>query len=126
MLQENNQIEIGKEFTDKLTVHKRLDQEVVITTVDKIKLCLIKNRDCLLNKKDWLLPLALLVTFLTSLVAATFNDFLLKPEVWKAIYVLGSIICFIWLVISLLKLRKIIGKGSIDEIVKELKSSANN
>ena len=125
MEQQNNQIEIGKEFTDKLTVHKQLNQEVVITTVDKIKLCLFKNRDCLSSKKDWLLPLSLFITLITTLVAASFNNYILKQEVWESIYIIASFICFVWLLISLLKLKKIIGKGTIEEIVKEMKSPEN-
>ena len=47
------QIEFGKEFSEKLTVYKNLGQEVMVTTVDKVRLCLMTNRDSLYRKK-WL------------------------------------------------------------------------
>ncbi len=115
-------IEFEKEFSEKLTIHKNIGQEIVITTVDKVRLCLMENRDLLTAKKEWLTPLGIFLALLTTLVAADFRDFYFKPEVWKAIYVLATLISFIWLIISGYKAVKNYSKGSIDTIVAELKA----
>ena len=39
MTPEGGSIEIGRELSDRLIVHKNIDQEIVLTTVDKIRIC---------------------------------------------------------------------------------------
>jgi hypothetical protein len=90
-------IEFDKEILEKLTVHKNLDQEIVVTTVDKVQLCLMKNRDCLTAKKEWVTPLSIIIALLTTLLAAKFEDFVFKSHVWNAIYIMGLVLAFIWL-----------------------------
>lgn len=116
------QIEFGKEFSEKLTVYKNLGQEVMVTTVDKVRLCLMTNRDSLTAKNGWLTPFGLFLALLTTLVAADFREFIFKPNVWVAIYVIGTIISFVWLCSSAWIAWKNRHKGSIDLIVEELKA----
>jgi hypothetical protein len=117
-----SQIEFEKEFSEKLTVHKNLGQEIVVTTVDKVRLCLMMNRDSLTAQKEWLTPLGIFLALLTTLVAADFREFIFKPNVWTAIYVIGSLISLVWLCTSGYKAWKNRSKGSIDAIVEELKA----
>jgi len=117
-----SKIEIGKEFSEKLTVHKNLEQEVVVTTVDKVRLCLIKNQNLLSAKKEWFTPLGLFLALLTTLVAADFRDFILKQDTWTALYIIGMIISFCWLCCSGCRAWKNRAKSSIDGIVEELKT----
>ena len=112
--------EFEREFSEKLTVHKNLGQEVIVTTVDKVRLCLMKNRDYLTAKKEWLTPLGILVTLLTTLVAAAFREFLFEPSVWTAVYVIGTIIMFLWLCRAGYRAWDNRSKGSIDTIVEEI------
>jgi hypothetical protein len=116
------QIEIQKEFSEKLVIHKNLGQEVIVTTVDKVRLCLIKNKELISAKKEWLTPLAIFLTLLTTLVAADFREFIFKSEVWYAIYLIGAVLSLAWLVCS--SYNAIINwrKGSIDSIVEEFKA----
>ena len=62
------QIQFGQEFLEGLKIHKNLDQEIIVTTVDKAKLCLIENRDLLHHQREWLTPLGLLVGQVPSCV----------------------------------------------------------
>lgn len=117
-----SQIEFEKEFSDKLTIHKNLGQEVVVTTVDKVRLCLLENRDSLISQKEWRTPLGIFLALLTTLVAADFREFIFKPDVWTAIYVIGSLISFCWLCCSGYKAWENRDKGSIDSIVNNLKA----
>lgn len=119
----SGKIDIQQEMSDQLTVHKSLDQEIIVTTADKIRLCLIENKECLRTKNEWILPLTLLITIVATLLATDFKEFLLSAAVWEAIFILGSIICVIWLLKSgrtAWKNRKL---GGIEEIVTTLKHS---
>jgi len=117
----NIQIDFKKEIAEQLTVHTNIGQEVVVTTVDKLRLCLIQNRDYRTIKREWLTPLGIFLTLLTTLVAADFRQFVFNADVWVAIYFLGALISFIWFCWSAYKAWQNRGRGSIDDIVEELK-----
>lgn len=116
-----SQIEFEKEFSEKLTIHKNLNQEVVVTTVDKVRLCLMKNRDWLTAKKEWLTPLGIFLALITTLVAAEFRNFIFEPSVWTSIYVIGTLISLVWLLKSGYTALKNKNSGSIESIVDEIK-----
>lgn len=119
------QIEFAQEFSERLTVHKNIDQEVVVTTVDKVRLCLIENRDCLAAKGQWLTPLALLIAIVTTLLTADFRaDVLLPAETWQAIYVLSALGTFAWLCRALYRVWQNRTHGGIDEVVARLKATS--
>ncbi|GJQ22183.1 MAG: hypothetical protein HBSIN02_25380 [Bacteroidia bacterium] len=119
-----SQIEIEKEFTQKLTIHKNLGQEVILTTVDKVTLCLMKNRDNITAKREWLTPLSIFLALLTTLVAADFRKFIFEPNVWTAIYVIGAIVSFVWLCRAAYSAWLARSTGTITSIVNELKAQA--
>ena len=115
-------IEFEREFSERLTVHKNLGQEVVVTTVDKVKLCLIENRESLAAQKEWLMPLSLVIAFGTTLVAAQFRNVGLKAEVWEAVYLIATLLSFIWLCHSGWKAWRTRKSGGIDHVVDRLKA----
>jgi hypothetical protein len=115
-------IEIEKEFSERLTVYKNLGQEVIVTTVDKLRLCLLESRDCLTAKREWLTPLSLMLTLLTTLVAAEFRTFIFAPPVWMAIYFLGALLSFLWLFRAGHRAWQNRRRGSIEEIVERFKA----
>lgn len=117
-------IEFEKEFSAKLTVHKNIGQEVIVTTVDKVKICLMENRECLTAQKEWITPLSLFIALVTTLAAAEFRKFLFEAAVWQAIYVLGAVITLVWTVLKLRDAWKMRSKASIDTIVTSLKAQS--
>lgn len=116
------QIDVEQEFSRRLTVHKSLDQEVVVTTVDKVRLCLLKNQECLRAKREWVTPLSLLLTLLAALFATEFKDFGLAAAVWEAAFVLGAGASFVWLLFAGGKAWRNRPIGGIEQIVSELKA----
>jgi hypothetical protein len=121
---DHSNIEFEKEFSERLTVHRNLDQEVVVTTVDKVRICLMANRDHMATKREWVTPLSLFITLTTTLVAAEFKNFLLDKALWQAIYLVCAVISAIWCVSSASRSWRHRNRGSIEAIVDELKSSA--
>jgi len=119
-----NQIDIENEFTAKLIVHKNLSQEVIMTTVDKLTLCLMKNRDNITAKREWLTPLSIFLALLTTLVAAGFRRFIFDPDVWTAVYVLGCIISLIWLCRAGYTAWTLRSTNFVDSLVNELKAES--
>lgn len=117
-----SQIEFEKEFSEKLTIHKNLGQEVLVTTVDKVKLCLINNRDCLTAKKEWITPFGIFLALVTTLIAAEFRKFIFEPNVWTSVYVIGAIISLIWFLRAGYSAYKNRNSGSLDNLVNEIKS----
>jgi hypothetical protein len=116
------QIELGRELAEQLTIHKNIGQEIVVTTVDKVRICLMETRDSLAAKDDWAAPLALLVSLITTLIAADFKNAGLQAATWQAIYVIGVVLSALWLIRTGRRSYQYRGTGSIDSIVGRLKS----
>ena len=115
-------IEFEKELSEKFIIHKNIGQEIVLTTVDKVRICLMTNRDYLTAQREWLTPLGLFLSLLTTLVAAEFKSIIFKPDIWFAIYLVGSILTFVWLCGSACRAWGVRGQGTVDSIVNELKA----
>jgi len=117
------QIELEKEISAQLIVHKNIGQEVVVTTVDKVRICLMETRDCLAARREWATPLPLFLALLSTLVAADFRDRILSKAVWQAMFILGTIFAGGWLVRAGCVSWSNRNRGSIEEIVRRLKAS---
>lgn len=117
-----NSIDLGDEFSKNMTIHKNVDQEIIITTSDKIELVLIKTKEILISQRDWWTPTGLSFAFVTTFCTADFKDFLgLAKESWKALFILLTIGSFIWLIISLVKLVKYWGQDDLKMIINQMK-----
>jgi len=128
MNQQNNQgeqqysVDVGNELSKNMTIHKNVKQEIIFTTADKIKLVLNDTEKHVSAQRDWLASGGLLITFLTTLCTAEFKDaFGLKKEDWKAVFVVATILCVIWLVRSIWQLIANWGKGKPDYIITQIK-----
>nr|WP_321353237.1 hypothetical protein [uncultured Methanoregula sp.] len=100
-------------------IHKNLAQEVIVTTEDKIKICLLTHVTYIEKRKDWIAPLGMLFTIIITLSTTSFNTaFNIDPSTWRAIFIIGGLLSFIWLIISVYYAIK--SKG-VDDIIGELK-----
>ena len=102
------------------TVHWNLEQDTIITTEDKIRLCLHKNINRLDAKRRWWTPSALLVTLVLALTTAEFKDqFTLPAAVWQAFFLVLAVVSLIWTVMAIWKATRV--KVSVESIVSEIK-----
>lgn len=115
-------IDVRDEFSKTLTVHKSLHQEVILTTADKVRLCLIDHKDRLAAKREWTLPFGVLITALAAILTAEFQKFILDGPVWKAIFVLVTIGSAIWFIVAAKKAWNSRNAGDVEGIVQELKA----
>lgn len=104
-------------------ININLNQEVIVTTRDKIELCLFKYLKNIESRKNWIAPLGILVTVLITISTAEFKEFLaIKSPVWEALFYASGFLSFIWLVKSLYDCYKA-KKIEIKDVIKDLKRS---
>lgn len=120
-----SQIQIVDEFTRKLVVHSAIAGEVILITMDKVELSLMKNRDCLTAKGEWVTPTVLLVTIVTTLGATVFRDFLVSAATWQAVYLVAGAFALVWSCRSIWKAWRGRNRGSIGDILEDLRKQAN-
>lgn len=115
-------VDFGDELSKNLTIHKNVNQEIIITTADKIKLVLINTRDILASQRDWWTPFGLLISFVTTLCTADFKDaFGGSKEFWHAIFVLLTLFSLVWLIKSFINLIKNWGLNDLNKIIEQIK-----
>ncbi len=112
------------DLSDNRNVYKNTAQDYIVTTRDKIELVLLKTEKCLTNKNAWMTPFGLVITCVITLLTADFKDFVLSASVWKALFILTTILCSIWLIYSLFVLIKNWNKGNIEDIIDSIISEA--
>lgn len=119
------EINLDKDLVEKSTSYTNIAQEFIYTTSDKVRLCLLENREVLKAKISWITPLGILIALIAALVTADFKKtFLgLKPEIWEALFIISSILCFLWLIYALGRSYKFRGKGGIEDVIKKLKQN---
>jgi hypothetical protein len=111
-----------EDFVRESSVFRNISQQVIVTTSDKIKLCLIEHQNTLSAKNGWIAPIGLLIALVTALVTTDFKQFLdISPDIWKALFIFGTILSAVWTIRSLFRLYQFRNKGGIDSIIEELK-----
>ena len=74
------------------TIHANLGQELIVTTRDRLELCLRRHLDGLESRERWLIPLGIFVPVILTLLTADFRDSLgLKKDVWQAIFIIVAL-----------------------------------
>ncbi len=110
--------------TDQHTEYcTNVDQTQILILEDRLENILLKNEKVLKSKVSWTTPLGLFLTGLVALITSDFKDWMFKKEYWFAFFLLGTISSFVWLVVTIVCAVKNHKKGSIDEIIKEIKNA---
>lgn len=113
-------LDISRELTEKVVMHKNIGQEVVVTTVDKLKLCLIEHQAILAGQREWIPALGLFLSFVATLCTATFRPVLLSPDTWKAIYIMAALLSCGWALYLIIRAAKSWNKGDADALIKRI------
>jgi len=96
-----------------------MSQSVIVTTEDKIRLCLELYLKNINKRRDFIAPLSLLIAIVATLVTANFQDFFLDAATWKAMFVITGLVSIVWLIRSIMSLKD---KTSIDDLIENIKS----
>ncbi len=112
--------ELYQRFRQTNTIHWNLEQVVIVTTEDKLRLCLQNAIDRLDAKRKWWTPLATLLTLVLALTTTEFKDqFTIPAATWQAIFLILTGASLIWAVVAIWKAIRV--KISIESIVSEIK-----
>ena len=104
--------------------HVNVKSDLIEITDDKLENILLKHLDKLGTRRHWLLPFSLLVTVSLALSTADFKTaFNVKPEVWKAIFILVVVVSVIWLIRDLYIRFKCRGEATIDDLITKIKNA---
>lgn len=103
-------------------VHVDIRQRLILTTEDRLARILERNLKYAEKRYEWMAPMGILLTILTTLVSSSFRDFGLNSATWQACYVLAGLVCVVWLVRALMMARK---TKSVDDILNEITSKSS-
>ena len=96
-----NNAELLDELKDNVNLVKVLGHDLIIISADKIRLAYSEQIKLMQVKGSWVAPIGLFLTLLLSLLTAEFSDsFGIEKAVWKAFFLLGCLLTFLWAVIS--------------------------
>lgn len=110
---------LANQMVDISKVYLNVSQEVIITTEDKVRLCLSEYIKRIEKKRGWIAPLGILVAIILTFVTSTFDKtFGLEAALWKAFFIFGGLLSFGWLIFSIIQACR---SKKIEDIVVELK-----
>lgn len=120
MVENKTGFNIG-EIGENVVIHKNINQEVIITTVDKLKIILMEFRKSLSLQGRWSTPVGILLTLIATLGTANFKDSLgLSSEKWEAIFIISSIFCGIWLIFTIVKAMQHSEESKLEFIIEKI------
>lgn len=101
--------------------HVNITQEYILTTEDKLKLCLKERLQRLEKRKDWIAPMALIITVLLTLVTCDFKERWLSAATWQAIFIVSLVVIAVWFISCLRFATK---APTLESVVREIKEGA--
>lgn len=126
-MSENGNINLDEDLTSQMTVHKNLTQEIIVTNTDKVKLILNDHHKIIKKKIEWINPVGIFLSVLTTLLTAKFDEikFGISPQIWQAIFIVACFASFIWSVILIVNAIRYYDKGTVDQCIEKLKINNN-
>jgi hypothetical protein len=109
---------LAKQMVQNSKVHFNVDQETIIITEDKIRLCMHQHLGRVEARREWIAPTGVLITLLIIFPTTTFKDFIFTAAVWTAIFVIATLITFAWLIRAIIRARR---APSVEDIVRVMK-----
>ena len=107
-----------KEFYDNT------QSNIIRINDDKLKIILYENKEVISKNSNFWTPLTLLISLVLTFCTNNFKEFAtISANTWQGFYMFCSLASFIWLIIELRKIKKVI---SIDSLINKIKNQTNN
>jgi hypothetical protein len=58
----------------KYQIHRNVASDIIVTTEDKVKLCLMAYMSHIEKRKEWITPFSLFIAIITTLIITSFNS----------------------------------------------------
>lgn len=103
------------------TVHTNIDQELIVTTEDKVRLCLNTHLHRAERRREWIAPLGLLISVIGMFVSADFKNAAgLSAAEWRAFFFVSGLISAGWLLYAI---SLATNPPTVDTMIQELKNA---
>ncbi|MFI5142368.1 MAG: hypothetical protein ACHQII_08435, partial [Bacteroidia bacterium] len=94
------------------------DQEIIVTTCDKMELILIESNKFKSSKEGWIAPLSIFLSIVAVLITADFKDLWGMPkDSIRAFFFMVALASLFWLLFSIYNLVRYWEKGSVKWIL---------
>ena len=101
-------------------IHDNTSQEVLVITIDKLRLRLADHLTNVAKSHDWQAAFGVLLTLTVSLLTSGFKEtFGVSAEIWRALFIVGAILSFAWLIKTLVQAFK---TESLEVLIRKIKS----
>jgi hypothetical protein len=115
--------ELLLKISEKSETHFAVSQVFLVTTSDKIRICLGQYQEALGANTDWIGPAGILATLITTLCIADFQKSFLsfKPEVWQAVFIIAALFSFYFTVRAVVRVFRSKTDRNIDALIEKIK-----
>jgi len=99
---------------------------IIQITDDKLKNILLENERAMQTQSSWIAPFTLLLSTILTFCTNTFKEFIsIDAHTWKAFFLFVILGSTIWLVVTLIKIRR---RYSVDQLIQKIRNqdSAGN
>lgn len=110
---------ITQRIEEDAEMSMNIRQQLIVTTEDKIALCIHEHMRFVEKRKEWLTPFSIFLTAIIVLITADFKDWVLPKATWQAFFLMLAFISFAWLVVSLVQMPKHINADTLVEKIKK-------
>jgi len=104
-------------------LYLNVSQQLIVTTEDKVELCLNKHYKNAEKKREWLTPFSLFVAIALVFATSDFKLFILSAATWEAIFIILAASSLCWFLFSI---KSAFRNIEIDLIIDELKAGGKS
>jgi hypothetical protein len=116
----NAAISLLRQGIEQSEVHVNLGQQMIITTEDRLRLCLKEMSESTKHRWEWQVPAGILVTELATCVTSSFHDAIgVSGQQWEGVFRALTFVTALWLLVALLRALR---PASADALVNKLKT----
>jgi hypothetical protein len=102
-------------------VHINLSQNAIVTTEDKVRLCLYNYLSRMERRNAWVAPAGIFITLVVTLISTKFQDVILDAPTWRALFILSGIVAALWLIRTLVQANR---APSMDDVIRDMKRAS--
>ncbi|MDR7081450.1 hypothetical protein J2X01_000727 [Arthrobacter ginsengisoli] len=119
-------IDISAHISRSLTVSTNLDQDVIITTKDKIANALHEVLPKFRRRVSWVAPVGVTASLWIALASTDFNQKLLgiPADTWKGAFLLAAVLGSIWVLVAVG--RAVFGGASHAHVLSSITATHSN
>lgn len=113
---------LGRYILQNSKLQSSLGEIVIITTEDKIELCLTRHLKDVEKRRGWITPLGLFLTILLTFLTTDFRDWIGIPkDTWRAVFLIADALFIGWLGVAVKSAWR---SQTLRDIIYEIKKSS--